>query len=56
MKETWSFDCFVSSLYKDKKLTWLIVIFIEKESAKKACKFTVNLKMDKFQLNKKFCM
>ena len=39
MKETWSFDCFVSSLYKDKKLPLLIVIFIEKESAKKACKF-----------------
>lgn len=54
MKETWSFDCFVSSLYKDKKLTWLIVIFIEKESAKKHV--NLNLKMDKFQLNKKFCM
>ena len=39
MKETWSFDCFVSSLYKDKKLTWLIVIFIEKESAKNGCWF-----------------
>ena len=30
----------MSSLSKlDKKLTWLIVIFIEKETVKSACKF-----------------
>lgn len=39
IKETWHFDGFVSSLSKDKKLTWLVVIFIENESAKSPCKF-----------------
>ena len=37
-KETWRFDGFMSSLSRDEKLTWFVVIFIEKESAKRACK------------------
>ena len=40
------------SLSKDKKLTGLVVIFIEKGSAKSAC--NLNVKMDKLQLNKIF--
>ena len=38
IKETWRFDGFMSSLSRDEKLTWFVVIFIEKESAKRACK------------------
>ena len=44
----------MSSLSKDKKLTGLVVIFIEKGSAKSAC--NLNEKMDKLQLNKIFRM
>ena len=44
----------MSSLSKDKKLTGLVVIFIEKGSAKSAC--NLNVKMNKLQLNKIFRM
>ena len=44
----------MSSLSKDKKFTGHEVIFIEKESAKSAC--NLNVKMDKWQLNKIFRM
>ena len=44
----------MSSLSKDKKLTGLVVIFIEKGSAKSA--FNLNVKMDKLQFNKIFRM
>ena len=37
IKETWLFDGFISSLWKDTKLTWFVEIYIEKESAKSAC-------------------
>ena len=37
----------MSSLSKDKKLTGLVVIFIEKGSAKSAC--NLNVKMNKLQ-------